>query len=1360
MPMPRLPLCRLSCAAAAALCCRAVHASSDASIPDGTLHVSTILSMALLLPLTITLFGVTLIAAAGARVEIRSDGRRSSSDKRFATGRGSSEDPAVGASPPPRMIISPTSGAANAPKPIASQLLLTLQRGDSSGAPTVPKPVVLIAAAPTAGGSTNVATVSPRPSPSKNALFPALQQPPRRSRLSSGGGGGGGFADPISRASSGHRHQHYSSPPSQHRQLHLPAPSVTDAAEATTDRMRASAVSAPDSHKPRDVDVSRSPSNHRGGGMLGAFLSPASPVSPGGSGGSGGGSRRLSSGARPSQTAASLYVSRVSVRAVNMRPYESRTAGGTRRGAGQGAISALTSAAAPRGVNPLDSDPEQEQAADADADADVEGEENDAAQAEPEPEIEEEDAAPDPSIAQVPARLMRRRLGVLLRLCFMATSFFAFVAGLAVSASVFLHVAPAASLSGSERIYPSSSNYDACVGFSKVAGLGYVLCKASAYLFFFVKQRLVQVRPHASSSSSSASLRASGPAGSRLSLMEKVSLAITLGVIPFAGTVAWQLTGESNKLDGTCEVWMPLVLNLVMISADMLLSLTYLWLFLKPLLKIMNINRTARARAAAMMMHAQGGAATMMIQGQGDGVGNKGGAGNDGEATDTAIAGFDGASSPSALPLTPIRDPLERIMRTNSITCIASVSSTILSMLFMIFAHIYESPILQKHIVTIGIADVTLTSCCIMLLMLQSASISAKPQQQQQTQQLQQTSLQAPQPQEEEPTAKRKLTFRERGLDAAAAAAVSSDAPPRADWMRRGAPAGRSIEASYSGSSGGGRKGALRSSRLDPVSSSSAASASAALHATPGHLARALARRSNRHSHTAAGAANSLLSGVQLTALQGTVGGGAPVRLRLYLPASAPASRPISRPGSRPVSRPPSQPPSPRLTPAHAQAQSGVAGDLSGSEGTMALLCSSDGAARSSGQRDESPNPLSPLAQHSTGSGGGTALSHTSGSSDESPPPLVDSPPPLLTSPSSHQQLHSRDGVVSLSPMHSTPQQQQYLLHPAKSLPVALPSSPVRSPFGGAPSGSFATAAHGGAPLASASPQRGAVGGTGTFAASLRVREVRDPPAVPSSSPPLSPALRGRALNVNSNFVASQQMMASSALLDLPSLIDQYRLLREGQAGSGGVTGAGGARSSPTMLGPPSPQRASGTRIAAARTSPSPSPSPSPTPSNAAAALAFPAPSLPAPLARHLSPDRPTTVTFAVAPVASLPATLAPSSSPPSVAFAAQSPTQLHSLTRQRSADSSAFVSSSASASGSASASASVALTSPSESRRSTATTSGVDNDTDSAAAAAAKRGGTLLAASSSTASSTTSASGGGSTSPPSMSRQVGSIRS
>lgn len=84
-----------------------------------------------------------------------------------------------------------------------------------------------------------------------------------------------------------------------------------------------------------------------------------------------------------------------------------------------------------------------------------------------------------------------------------------------------------------------------CAASVKFDSIMYAMSKFFSYLFFFLKQRTV--RPM-----------------SKMMMLEKVVLGATFGVVAFAVIIGVVIEGERNGLDGTCQLFVPVYILIIM----------------------------------------------------------------------------------------------------------------------------------------------------------------------------------------------------------------------------------------------------------------------------------------------------------------------------------------------------------------------------------------------------------------------------------------------------------------------------------------------------------------------------------------------------------------------------------------------------------------------------------------------------------------------------------------------------------------------------------------------------------------------------------------------------------------------------
>lgn len=107
--------------------------------------------------------------------------------------------------------------------------------------------------------------------------------------------------------------------------------------------------------------------------------------------------------------------------------------------------------------------------------------------------------------------------------------------------------------------------------------------KAICYLFLFIKQRTVRTMQP------------------KLHWLEKIALQNTLSIAALLPCAAWLIQGDQSPLDSTCVMAVEPWLTLILLGADVALSLIYLYLFIQPLVSsthraaLSSVNNTQRA---------------------------------------------------------------------------------------------------------------------------------------------------------------------------------------------------------------------------------------------------------------------------------------------------------------------------------------------------------------------------------------------------------------------------------------------------------------------------------------------------------------------------------------------------------------------------------------------------------------------------------------------------------------------------------------------------------------------------------------------------------------------------------------------
>jgi hypothetical protein len=224
----------------------------------------------------------------------------------------------------------------------------------------------------------------------------------------------------------------------------------------------------------------------------------------------------------------------------------------------------------------------------------------------------------------------------------------------------------------SVQMYTLASQF--CTTGMKLGTSSYVMSKLFSYMFFFIKQRTVRPMSHPI-------------------WQEKIIFLMTLGILAFSCLCAIVAEGDVNRLDQTCQLYMPIWILGTMAGADVTISFGYLYLFIQPLRETIRNNQRARKTVDSHAVISPT-TATMTI--------------TVGERTTPN-------EKPSDAPA--VNNALEEVMRKNTYACILTVVVSVISMTFMIVSHTVNDAYSRKWAVPVGQLDILITSLAITHIM-------------------------------------------------------------------------------------------------------------------------------------------------------------------------------------------------------------------------------------------------------------------------------------------------------------------------------------------------------------------------------------------------------------------------------------------------------------------------------------------------------------------------------------------------------------------------------------------------------------------------------------------------------------------
>lgn len=237
-----------------------------------------------------------------------------------------------------------------------------------------------------------------------------------------------------------------------------------------------------------------------------------------------------------------------------------------------------------------------------------------------------------------------------------------------------------------------------CMAAAKLGPSSYAVTKTFSYLFFFLKSRTV--RPT-----------------ERMGWVYKIVLFLTLQLFVFAASAVWLVNGDVNALDNVCAFHIPLWMILMMASADFVFEAIYLALFVHPLYETIRANRALRIRSGAAA-NGEGGAVKAWAA-PAAGLSPT----NAAKVERGRVAPVDSAVADNAASARG--SALERVLRRNMHSCAVSTASSLLSLGFVVVAHVTDNAHLRKACWLAGVWDVTVANLCIAHLMLRKETTVA-----------------------------------------------------------------------------------------------------------------------------------------------------------------------------------------------------------------------------------------------------------------------------------------------------------------------------------------------------------------------------------------------------------------------------------------------------------------------------------------------------------------------------------------------------------------------------------------------------------------------------------------------------------
>jgi hypothetical protein len=269
----------------------------------------------------------------------------------------------------------------------------------------------------------------------------------------------------------------------------------------------------------------------------------------------------------------------------------------------------------------------------------------------------------------------RTKYPLLLRSMFVLTNIGACLMSLIAVAQPWLYVDDGIRIEAFQQTSVQEYSLESrwCTALTKTGTSLYGMTKLFSYLFFFIKQRTV---------------RPMNPP----SWQERIIFSMTLGIFVFSAFVLVIAEGDANSLDNTCQLYLPIWIQILMLVADVILSFGFLYLFIQPLRVTIRNNQQVRSTAETQPP------ATAKV------------------ASSDRIS----ISVPSG------NNSLEEVMRKNTYACVITVVVSFCSLVFMITAHTTDDPYLRKWVTPIGQADALFTALALSHIMRKPAKAGGR----------------------------------------------------------------------------------------------------------------------------------------------------------------------------------------------------------------------------------------------------------------------------------------------------------------------------------------------------------------------------------------------------------------------------------------------------------------------------------------------------------------------------------------------------------------------------------------------------------------------------------------------------------